>query len=294
MNTYLGYSMFKQLVNTKLYYGGIMKKYFSIGETAKINNVSIQALRLYDKMGLLKPAYVDPDSNYRYYTLKQFMYIDFIKYSKHIGAPLKELKDVLHSKDITKMLAFIQNQQNIVEKEIIKLKNISKAIGALEEKIKYGIEIQETNKIHFRDIEKRFILDVALNEKYEDDDIEIRLREMERSIEENDIMLEGEGGYLINCDLFLNKGEINYEIIYSTICGNGIKKKNLDIRYIPGGKFICITYLNDERERSVEELRKYIKENNIKPLGITVEATLFNTLEQWENSDTLYQLQILI
>ncbi|WP_272509083.1 MerR family DNA-binding transcriptional regulator [Clostridium ganghwense] len=46
-----------------------MKEYFSIGETAKINNVSIQALRLYDRMGLLKPAYVDPENNYRYYTI---------------------------------------------------------------------------------------------------------------------------------------------------------------------------------------------------------------------------------
>lgn len=52
-----------------------MKKYFSIGETAKINNISIQALRHYDKIGILKPAYIDLNTNYRYYTINQFIYI---------------------------------------------------------------------------------------------------------------------------------------------------------------------------------------------------------------------------
>ena len=35
-----------------------MKRY-TIGKMAKLNNVTEQTLRLYDKMGLFKPAYVD-------------------------------------------------------------------------------------------------------------------------------------------------------------------------------------------------------------------------------------------
>ena len=42
----------------------------SIGKMAEINGVTIPTLRLYDKNGLLKPAYIDPDSSYRYYTLQ--------------------------------------------------------------------------------------------------------------------------------------------------------------------------------------------------------------------------------
>ena len=37
----------------------------SIGKMAEINGVSIPTLRLYDKNGLLKPAYIDPESGYR-------------------------------------------------------------------------------------------------------------------------------------------------------------------------------------------------------------------------------------
>ncbi len=271
-----------------------MKKYFSIGETAKINNISIQALRLYDRMGLLKPAYVDPQSSYRYYTIDQFIYLDLIKYSKYIGAPLKELGDVLHNKDIVKLLSFIKKQQDIVEKEIVRLKKISRDIGRIEDKIKYAIECEETNEIYFRKIEKRFIMDVLLNEKDKENDIEIKLRKLDKILEANDMSFEGETGYFIYLDLFLNEGKISYKSLYSTIYIDDIENNTLDIKDIPGGKFICIAYFKNEREVSIDKLRKYIKENNINPIGIGLEVQLFNTLEQWENNDLLYELQILI
>ena len=43
----------------------------SIGEMAEANHVSIATLRLYDRMGLLKPSYRDAESNYRYYDIRQ-------------------------------------------------------------------------------------------------------------------------------------------------------------------------------------------------------------------------------
>lgn len=271
-----------------------MKKYFSIGETAKINNVSIQALRLYDRMGLLKPAYVDPKSNYRYYTIDQFIYLDLIRYSKYIGAPLKELNDVLHNKDVLTLLSFIKNQQQIVEKEIIRLENISKAIGKIEKKIKYAVELKETNKIYFREIEKRFTVNTILNKKDEDSDIEIKLRRLDRILEENEIIFEGETGYFIDLDIFFNQEYICYKSIYSTVYMKDIENNKVEIKEIAAGKFICIAYLNKDRESAVDKLRKYMKENNIIPRGIGVETQLFNTLESWQNEDLLYELQILI
>ena len=42
-----------------------MKDMFSIGELASYQNISKQTLIYYDKIGLFKPAYVDPDNKYR-------------------------------------------------------------------------------------------------------------------------------------------------------------------------------------------------------------------------------------
>lgn len=271
-----------------------MKKYFSIGETAKINNVSIQALRLYDKMGLLKPAYIDPETKYRYYTIDQFVYLDLIKYSKLIGAPLKELGEVLHNENIHTMLSFLKKQQRNVDKEIKRLKKISKGIDQIESTIKYAIELTERNKIYFRDITKRFIIDAELTTKDDIKDLEIELRKLDKIMEENEIMLGGETGYFIYLDKFLKHEKIVHKRLYSTICVDGNAITKVDIKEIPEGKFICIAYFNKEREDAVYKLRKYIEENNILTRGIGLETQLFNTLEQWQNDNVLFELQILI
>lgn len=281
--------------NTVIFYLGVkvMEKYFSIGETARINNVSIQALRLYDKMGLLKPAYTDLDSKYRYYTIDQFFQLDLIRYLKYIGAPLKELNDVLHDKDINVSLAFIKKQQQVIEKEIKRLKNVSKAIGDIENKIKYSMEVK-TNEIYFREIPKRFIINYPLDKKDEVKDVEIKMRKFDKILEENEIMFEGEMGWIFDLESFLNGEKINCQSVYSTLSYNNSENKNINIEEIPAGRFICISYLNKCREKVVEKLRKYIKERNINPLGIGLEVQLLNTLEPWENQDVMYELEILI
>ena len=49
-----------------------MKKHLlSIGEISEVTGVHISSLRYYDKLGVLKPAYIDSDTSYRYYTYSQ-------------------------------------------------------------------------------------------------------------------------------------------------------------------------------------------------------------------------------
>ena len=56
-----------------------------IGKMAKANNVSIATLRLYDEMGLIKPLYIDPETNYRYYDINQTSRLDIIRYMRDMG-----------------------------------------------------------------------------------------------------------------------------------------------------------------------------------------------------------------
>ena len=61
---------------------------------AKLNNVTEQTLRLYDKMGLFKPAYVDEHNGYRLYDIGQSARLDIIQYLKNLGMTLKEIKEI--------------------------------------------------------------------------------------------------------------------------------------------------------------------------------------------------------
>ena len=76
-----------------------MKRY-TIGKMAKLNNVTEQTLRLYDKMGLFKPAYVDEHNGYRLYDIGQSARLDIIQYLKNLGMTLKEIKEIFDSKNL--------------------------------------------------------------------------------------------------------------------------------------------------------------------------------------------------
>ena len=271
-----------------------MEKYFSIGEAAKINNISIQALRLYDRMGLLKPAYIDPKSNYRYYTMDQFMYIDLIKYSRQIGAPLKELGEVLKENDIETLFYFIKKQHEVVGKEIVRLQKISRAVESIEEKIEYALGIENVGDIYFRGIRKRNIIDIELGKKDEKSDVEIKLRSLDKILEENEIMFEGESGHSIQMELLLAEGKLHYTSVYSTYCIENGCDMGVNTKDIQSGNFMCIAYLGSERDMAVAKLLKYIDEKGIKPAGIGLEVHLFNNMEQMGSNKALYELQILI
>jgi len=66
-----------------------------IGSFARIAQVSARALRLYDKLGLLKPAVVDQDTDYRYYSIEQLPRLNRILALKDLGFSLEQIAEVL-------------------------------------------------------------------------------------------------------------------------------------------------------------------------------------------------------
>lgn len=107
---------------------------FSIGKLSRLTGVHIQSLRYYEEIGILKPAYVSPQSQYRYYTFQQTRIVEAIQYCAELDIPLKDFKNFLLEKDgqidyaklikqgirltnekmdrIKKRLAFLEDVQN--------------------------------------------------------------------------------------------------------------------------------------------------------------------------------------
>jgi DNA-binding transcriptional MerR regulator len=68
---------------------------FKISEFARMTQVSAKALRLYDELGLLKPAHVDPFTDYRYYSADQLPRLHRIIALKELGFSLEQIKPML-------------------------------------------------------------------------------------------------------------------------------------------------------------------------------------------------------
>ncbi|NGO73576.1 MerR family transcriptional regulator [Streptomyces boncukensis] len=65
-----------------------------IGAFAHASRLSPKALRLYDGLGLLPPAYVDPASGYRYYAPDQLARARLVAWLRRVGMPLARIRDV--------------------------------------------------------------------------------------------------------------------------------------------------------------------------------------------------------
>lgn len=72
---------------------------YSIGEVAKICNVSRKTLRYYEQLGLVTPDHVCLENGYRYYTEKTMNLIPVIKYYKQMGFKLQEMSNVQSASD---------------------------------------------------------------------------------------------------------------------------------------------------------------------------------------------------
>jgi DNA-binding transcriptional MerR regulator/effector-binding domain-containing protein len=64
---------------------------FSIGEFARLGQVSVKMLRHYDGIGVLRPARVDPVTRYRYYTAAQLPALGRIVALRDLGFGLREI-----------------------------------------------------------------------------------------------------------------------------------------------------------------------------------------------------------
>ncbi len=98
-----------------------MEKYLSIGDVVKMKGVSHRALRHYDDLGILVPAYTNPDTRYRYYSKSQIVILDIIQLCVALGIPLRHFKNYMlkdGSIDAKRMIADAKTKALQVQNEI--------------------------------------------------------------------------------------------------------------------------------------------------------------------------------
>ena len=106
-----------------------MSQYMSIGKISKLKNVSIKSLRYYDQIGILKPAFVNTETNYRYYTKDQLYLLDAITVCIKLGIPLKDLNNYVENDSIN-LQKLLYDGKILAEQKILEIHN---CLGTLQE-----------------------------------------------------------------------------------------------------------------------------------------------------------------
>lgn len=93
----------------------------TIGQMARLNNITERALRLYHKLGLLVPQYIDEANSYRYYAPSQSRRLNMILQMKSVGIPLKQIQYIMKSHDLALFEAILLEQMEAVGNQVREL-----------------------------------------------------------------------------------------------------------------------------------------------------------------------------
>lgn len=128
-----------------------------IGEFSSLVKVSIRTLRHYDEVGLLRPAHVDRDSGYRYYSVSQLPRLYRILALRDLGFPLEGIAeavdDGISAEALRGMLLLRQvEQQRQVEEEAERLHRLQAVLSLIEK------EGRLPNDVVLKDLEPQWIV----------------------------------------------------------------------------------------------------------------------------------------
>lgn len=112
---------------------------FRIGDVARLFGISVQTLRHYDDIGLLKPEEVNADTGYRYYSIAQFESLNTIRYLRECGMPLKQIAGFFERKSPERMVQAIGEQERALENQIASLEAMREKLALRKARIENAL-----------------------------------------------------------------------------------------------------------------------------------------------------------
>ena len=263
-------------------------EFLSIGKMAALNHITVQTLRHYDKIDLLKPLHVDEETGYRYYDIKQSAILDMIQYMKSLGMSLEQIREQFRKEDIEEIQDILRKQSRNIDNEIGRLHQMKRGVEACIRSYGRYLRMPDEGAITLETIPARkvFCYDGGIN-TYDHglDTYEYILRELKKQVIIADLPMV----YFCNVGSILRKemidaGKFESSEIFVFVDDDFEDQEGIEV--IPGGNYVC-TYFHsfwNERE-SARRLFHHIDEQGYQIIGdyvceVVVELPIFDNNER--------------
>jgi len=213
-------------------------KLLSIGDISKLTGASIKALRYYDRIKLLEPAYVDPDSKYRYYTFDQIDFIGIIMFCVELDIPLSELTEFIDKNKTIDFSALLAYGKEIAEKKFKKLERGLRLISSVEQKIALANEYKD-QPIYKREIPEKIFYVVPVHSDFEEVDlfkVILNIVEAFKDLGYSDDDYDDPNEYGSFYE-YSPSGVLRYAFL--ELPPNHKERVGENIKIIPGGTYLC-------------------------------------------------------
>jgi len=240
----------------------------SIGEISKLTGAGIKALRYYDRINILKPAYIDHDSGYRYYSFNQVNLIYLIMFCVELGIPLKELPDFIKDKDIVNYRAFLAHGKEAAQKKMKALNKGLKVINFFEQKVAIQKEYP-LETIYTRQFPEKYFQLIPYDGTFENlDHVKVARLFIDASYQED------EDGWLMEYGLLCENspsGVQRYVFVEISHTGSGVNYKT-----IPAGVYHCRQSDTTQIEQAGTIFGDYLEGGAGKSSYIAIETESFS------------------
>lgn len=260
-----------------------MKEYYTIGEMAKLNFISPHTLRYYDKIGLLKPSYTNERNGYRYYSYKDFLFLDSIEYLRHFGMSLEEIKAQFENRTV-------ESTRQLYEKQLVKLRENIAALKNIEKRIAHNIEnLRTSSSGQFQETPQLVRLGkrraVILNDTVKnDDEYEVAIRELGHVLYNNNFQYMGE--YIgIKDEEDIRCGNYNTTKNIGNMCigkpPHTSHLPHMEVRPIPAGDYLRMCYIGQTEGigRAYQKLMACLEEQGLAITGEIIETYAIDCID---------------
>jgi len=226
----------------------------SIGEMSKLTGAGIRALRHYEKINILKPAFVDKSTGYRHYKFSQTYVVELIRFAVELDIPLKELTKYVDEEGTMDFGAFVTRGSQVVRDKMKTLERALKFFDFFEEKL--ALEKQhDLNQIYSRNLPQKTFYTIPYEKTFDDvDKHEVAKLFLGVPYDETS---ESDGGWVEYGFLSEHtaKGIERYvfvEVTQDTLMDNPCFRRKI----IPSGKYFC----RQKHENQIEQAAEIFKE----------------------------------
>lgn len=266
-----------------------MNKYFKIGEIAEAKGYTINTLRYYDKIGLVRPVYVDPETNYRYYSSQQLYQLEVIKYLKKLGISNGQLLKLCYDEDIDGWDQFMSGLSHQLQRKIDLLIHDIARIGFFRNRIEYLKKVNEKDGIYYNHFDARYIIERECHSLPTMDETIGEFTALYKDVANFSLSNTFQSGAMLSCNE--NLSHLEYEKIYVEVNISPEFAKVPNHRVLPAGLYICINNNLVDREEKSEILLNYVRSIGITPAVIT-EEYIFTNLINYDNPHMALQMLV--
>ena len=241
--------------------------YLTIGEVAKLGNISVQTLRYYDQINLFKPIEINPNNQYRYYQNTQLYYLDIIKSLKYLGLSLEEVKSVLTLKP-EELVVYLEHQEKRIEEQFQRLNKTKQVLQRKKEQIQAFVLDPNMMTVSIKKETTQKIVKIKGYNMKGDDIPNKEFGRISKVLEDEGSIFDTLYGGAFPLRRYESLNDINYDFLFTYIVMDKDfedKYEDVEISTLPAGEYLSISFVleDDEYVEYYQKLIDYIEKHQL-------------------------------